>query len=64
MKANRRDQVKTPCFPRREIIDAFTRSDETVEIYSKKTEEVMDKFLQTINDSVGSQLQRTQQQPL
>ena len=31
-------------------------SDETMENYSKKTDEKMDNFLQTIKDSVGTQL--------
>ena len=43
-------------FLRREIIDAITRSNEKMETYSKKADEKMDNFLQTINDSVGPQL--------
>ena len=41
---------------RREIIDAIRKSEEKMEINSRKTDEKMDKFLQTITDSVGTQL--------
>ena len=44
-------------FLQREIIDAFTRSDEKMETNSKKVDEKIDKFLQTITESVGNQLQ-------
>ena len=40
----------------REIIDAIRKSEEKMEIYSRKTDEKMDKSLQTITDSVGTQL--------
>ena len=43
-------------FFRREIIDTITKSDEKMKTYSKKAGGRVDKFLQTVNDSVGSQL--------
>ena len=43
-------------FLRREIIDTITKSDEKMKTYSKKADEKMYKLLQTVNDSVGSQL--------
>ena len=43
-------------FLRKEIIDALERSDEQMESYSKKTDEKMVNFLQTITQSVGTQL--------
>ena len=43
-------------FLQREIIDAIRKSEEKMEIYSGKTDEKMNKFLQTITDSVGTQL--------
>ena len=43
-------------FLRREVIDEITRSDEQMENYSKKTDEEMDIFLQTIEESVRNSL--------
>ena len=43
-------------FLQKEIIDAIKKSKEKMEIYSRKTDEKMDKFLQTITDSVATQL--------
>ena len=42
-------------FLRKEIIDALKRSDEKVDIYSRKTDEKMEQFLQQISDTVGAQ---------
>ena len=43
-------------FLRRETIDTITKSDEKMGTYSEKAGGKVDKLLQTINDSVGSQL--------
>ena len=43
-------------FLQREIIHAIRKSEEKIEIYSRKTDKKMDKFLQTITGSVGTQL--------
>ena len=43
-------------FLREEIISAIKRSDVKMESYSKRTDEKMDKFLQSITNSVGIQL--------
>ena len=40
-------------FLRKEIIDAFRKLQEKMEIYSRKTDEKMDTFLHKITDSVG-----------
>ena len=48
--------IEDAMFLRKEIVDALKRSDEKMENYSKKTDEKMDIFLQTIKDSVGTQL--------
>ena len=43
-------------FLQREIIDAIRKSVQKMEANSRKADEKMDKFLQTITDSVGTQL--------
>ena len=43
-------------FLRRETIDTITKSDEKMGTYSEKAGVKVDKLLQTVNGSVGSQL--------
>ena len=53
-KSTRTSEEST--FLQKETIDAITKSEEKMEISSGKTDEKMDKFLQKVTDSVGTQL--------